>query len=195
MIQTQGFKNPLRVLQVNMHLHLTKWPCTHRDIFTPFQYLPLKTYQCLRMQQPILVFSCMSKRLHLGALVGIYISQNSLVLTEICSPPPPCHLKPTNAREHGGPFGVILRVKKAALGCISRHLHLTKRSSTHRDMFNPPWYLPLKTYQCSRTRWPILAFFCMSKWLHLDVLVHIYISQNSPVLTEISSTPQSGTCH
>jgi len=130
--------NPLRVLQVNMHLHLTKWPCTHRDIFTPFWYLPLKTYECLRMRWPILAFFCMSKRLHLGVLVRIYISQNGPVLTEISSPPQSgtCHLK---------------------------------------------------TYQCSRMRWLILAFFHALKRLHLSALVHIYISQNSPTLTEICS--------
>jgi len=84
-----------------------------------------------------LAFFCVSKRLNLGALVRIYISQNGPVLTEICSPTPrylPLKNLPM-LKNAVANFGILLRIKKAACGCISMHLHLTKWFHTYRDMF------------------------------------------------------------
>src|SRR6266540_5156831 len=35
-------------------------------------------------------------------------------------------------------FGVLWRIEKASIQCISTHIDLTKRSNTDRDRFTPP---------------------------------------------------------
>src|SRR6266498_3500141 len=83
---------------------------------------------------------------------------------------------------------LLLPVEKASFKCINMYKHLPKRSSTHCDVIPSP-AVQHKTYQSSRKRWSIRAFSCTSKRLHFGALVHISISQNGPVLTEMCSPP------
>jgi len=128
------------------------------------------------------VFGCLSTYLHLTKRsITHNVMYNPLLV--------PAKLNLTNAQNVVANFGVLLRSEKAVFGCLSTHLHLTKRSITHRVMYNPLLYLPhTKSYQRSKTRRPILAFFCVSKRLYLGVLVHIYISRNGPLLTDICAS-------
>ena len=61
---------------------------------------------CLRTRWLFSAVIHMLKRPRLCVLVHVSISQNGVVLTETCSPPPPgiCNTKPAIAREHGSHF-------------------------------------------------------------------------------------------
>jgi len=141
-----------------------------------------------------LVFFCVSKRLHLSALVCIYISQNGPVLTEICSPPGTCHLKTYQCSRTWWPISAFFRASKGLhFGALVR-VYISQNGPVLTEICSLPGTCHLKTYQCSRMWWPISGFFHASKGLHFGALVCIYISQNGPVLTEICSPPP-GTCH
>jgi hypothetical protein len=87
------------------------------------------------------------KRLYLGVLVHINISENEEELTEIWYPPPgtsnfPTYLGLSSKRD--GQFGGPWRVEKAVFRCISAYRYLPKWHRTHGALPAPGTQNPFR---------------------------------------------------
>jgi len=120
-----------------------------------------------------------------------HLQKRSSTHCDVIPPLAISNIKPTKARERAGRLGRSL----ARHLCALVHISISQNSPVLTEICPPSCCLQHKTYQSSRTRWSIRAFSCTSKRLHFGALVHISISQNGPVLTEMCSPHIRNSCH
>ena len=125
------------------------------------------------------------ERLYSGVLVHIYISRNGPLLTKICIHPSwYLPLKFYQGSKTRRAFSAFFRASKRLYSGVLAHIYISRTVHYSLRYLHPSsWYLPLKSYQGSKMRWPISAFFRASKRLNLGLLGHIFASQNDRVLT------------
>ena len=112
-------------------------PCSLRCA-PPSRYQQHKISQSSRTRQSIWVFSCALKRLHLGALVHISISQNEPVPTTMCSSPYIKLAKTCQSpRTRRSIWAFSCTLKRLRLS-VSVHISTSQNGAVLTEMCSPP---------------------------------------------------------